>query len=100
MKIQVIGSSCPNCKKFYDSICQIVSEMQIGEAVEYVDDLRETIKIGVMTSPALLIDGEVVLVGGHHSRQAIRSSLINCKKSEVESISADQVSGCSCCLIN
>lgn len=99
MNIQVIGSSCPNCKKFYDSICQIASEMQIGEAIEYVDDLRETIKIGVMTSPALLIDGEVVLVGGHHSPEAIKNSLINCKKSEVEAIFADQVSGCSCCSV-
>lgn len=100
MKIQVLGSSCPNCKKFYDSICQAVSDLQIDEAIEYVDDLKEMIKIGIMTSPALLINGEVKLVGSHHSREAIQDVLNNFAKPEAGVANADQGSSCPCCSSN
>lgn len=97
MTIQVLGSSCPNCKKFYDSICRIAADMQIDGAIEYVDDMREIIKIGVMTTPALLINGEAVLIGGHHSHEAIRNAFSCCAKTDSGGAANKQGSACSCC---
>lgn len=100
MTIQVLGSSCPNCKKFYDLVCQTAADMQIGGAIEYVDDLKEVIKVGIMTTPALLINGEVALVGSHHSYEAIRNAFAGCVKANMDGTADSQSSACSCCSVS
>jgi len=84
MKIQVLGSSCPNCKKFYDLVRQVALDLRISEPVDYVNDLKEVIKIGIMTTPALLVNGEVVLTGRYHSREVIRRAFLNLIEGETK----------------
>ncbi len=63
MKIQVLGSGCPTCKKLYELTQQAVKELNLNEEVEYVTDISKIIEMGVMSSPVLAIDGKPVLVG-------------------------------------
>ncbi|MFP4118384.1 MAG: thioredoxin family protein [Candidatus Woesearchaeota archaeon] len=63
MKIRVIGPGCPNCEKLHDMVKKVNDENDIGAEVEYSKDANELIELGVMGSPALLIDGEVAKVG-------------------------------------
>ena len=63
MKIQVIGSGCTGCKKLFEKISQIVSDIDTGLRVEYITDITKLIELGSMTSPALVINGEIIFAG-------------------------------------
>lgn len=63
MKIQILGSGCPKCKKLAKNAEQAALELGIDYSIEKVTDIQEIMAFGVMMTPALVIDGEVKLVG-------------------------------------
>lgn len=66
MKIQVLGSGCPTCKKLYELTQQAVKELNFNEDVEYItgaEGMQAIIQMGVMSSPVLAINGKPVLTG-------------------------------------
>jgi len=66
MKIQVLGSGCPTCKKLYEITQKAVEEMGLKEKVDYLSDsegMQALIEIGSMTSPVLAVNGNVVMSG-------------------------------------
>jgi small redox-active disulfide protein 2 len=63
MKIQVLGSGCPTCKKLFEMTKKAVSELNVEAEVEYVTDIQKIIEMGVMQSPVLAIDGKPVSTG-------------------------------------
>lgn len=66
MKIQVLGSGCPTCKKLYGMTQKAVDELELEEKVDYVtgvEGMQAIIKMGVMSSPVLAVDGKPVMVG-------------------------------------
>lgn len=63
MKIQVLGSGCPTCKKLYEITQKAVVEMGVKEKVEYVTDISKIIEMGVITSPVLAVNGNPVMTG-------------------------------------
>jgi small redox-active disulfide protein 2 len=63
MKIQVLGSGCATCKNLYELTQTAVKELDIEAEVEYVTDVEEIIKLGVMQSPVLTIDGKIAMLG-------------------------------------
>lgn len=64
VSIQVLGSGCPTCKKLFELIQKAISELDLKiENVEYVTDIQKIIELGVMSSPVLVVNGEVVLAG-------------------------------------
>jgi small redox-active disulfide protein 2 len=63
MKIQVLGSGCPTCKKLYELTQQAVKELNLNEEVEYITDVTKIIEMGVMSSPVLAVDGKPLMVG-------------------------------------
>ncbi len=67
MKIQVAGTGCAKCKQLTENARKAVAELGIDAAVEKVEDPRDIMKLGVMTTPALVVDG-VVLVQGRRPR--------------------------------
>lgn len=63
MEIKIIGAGCDTCGKLYDNVCQAVRELGLDARVEKVEDLVEIVKLGVMTAPAMLVDGQMVVSG-------------------------------------
>jgi len=63
MKITIIGSGCPKCKALYEKVSKLKADGKVKADIEYVKDVNELIKRGIMGSPALLVDGKVVNVG-------------------------------------
>jgi len=63
MKIQVIGSGCPTCKNLYQLTQTAVRELGIEAQVEYLPDVNEIIKLGVLQSPVLTVDGKIAMLG-------------------------------------
>lgn len=63
MEIKVLGSGCTKCKALEKYIIQAVQNAGIDATVTKVEDFIEIIKLGVMTTPALVVDGEVRING-------------------------------------
>ena len=63
MKIQILGTGCPKCKKLEENTKQAAMELGIEHTIEKVTDINDIMAFGVMMTPALAIDGEVKLVG-------------------------------------
>ena len=63
MQIQVLGSGCPTCKKLFELTKQAVEELGLKIEVEYITDIQEIVKMGVMPSPVLAINGKPILTG-------------------------------------
>ena len=91
MIIQVLGSGCPTCKKLFETVKKVQSELKIDAELDYITDVTKMIEMGVMSSPVLAIDGKPILTGGGHSEEEIKNALINNPPKESKS-----PSGCSC----
>lgn len=63
MNIKVIGAGCDKCDKVYENVTEAVRELGLDAEIEKVEDLLEIVKLGVMSSPSLMIDGKVVAAG-------------------------------------
>ncbi|NQV31788.1 MAG: TM0996/MTH895 family glutaredoxin-like protein [Phycisphaeraceae bacterium] len=63
MKIQVLGTGCPKCKKLAELADAAAQEMGIEYELEKVTDINDIMAFGVMMTPALAIDGQVKVAG-------------------------------------
>ncbi len=63
MKIEILGTGCPKCKKVAELAGQAVKESGVEAEIIKVTDLEEIMNRGVMFTPALAIDGEVKSAG-------------------------------------
>ena len=63
MEIKVLGTGCKKCDDLYDNVIKALSKAGKDADVEKVEDIISIMSFGVMSSPALVIDGEVVLTG-------------------------------------
>ena len=63
VKIQVLGSGCPTCKKLYELTKEVVAEMNLGTEVEYITDIQKIVEMGVMSSPVLAVNGKPAMTG-------------------------------------
>ena len=62
-KIQVLGPGCAKCEKLAANAKEAAEELGLEYTLEKVTDLNEILGFGVMMTPALVVDGEVKLVG-------------------------------------
>jgi small redox-active disulfide protein 2 len=62
-KIQILGTGCPKCKKLSEVAELVAKESGVEYELIKVTDIIEIMQYGVMMTPALVIDGEVKVVG-------------------------------------
>lgn len=72
MKIEVLGSGCPTCKKLYEITQKVVSELGLDANVEYTTDVQKIIQMGLMQSPVLAINDNPVMVGFNSDIEKIK----------------------------
>lgn len=75
MKIQVLGTGCAKCKQLTAAAEKAVAELGLGVPVEKVEDLREIMKFRVMSTPALVVDGQVRSTGKVLSAEDVKAFL-------------------------
>ncbi len=63
MNIKVIGTGCDKCDKLYDNTKLALDELGLNIEIEMVEDLIAMVKLGVMSTPSLMIDGKLVVSG-------------------------------------
>jgi len=74
-KIQILGTGCPKCKKLAEFTETAAKEMSIEYELEKITQINDIMKMGVMMTPALAIDGEVKVVGKVASPEEIKAML-------------------------
>lgn len=84
MKIQVLGSGCPTCKKLHQSVVSAVEKIDREDIeVEYLtgdDGVQEIIKLGVMQTPVLTVNGKVVMTGYSGDEAKVKEVLLQAQK--------------------
>ena len=75
MEIKVLGSGCAKCKTTYEMIEKIVKENQLDATLSKVEDIVELLNYGIMTTPAIVVDGEVKLTGHDPTESEIKKIL-------------------------
>ena len=68
LEIKVLGPGCPQCDRLEQELMAVVGELRLKANIDHVRDLKEIGKLGVMGTPALLINGQVKSVGKVPSR--------------------------------
>lgn len=74
-KIQILGAGCPKCKRLAANAEQAACESGVEARVEKVEKIAEIMKFGVMTTPALVVDGVVKSAGKVLSPDEIKKHL-------------------------
>ena len=75
MEIKVLGSGCAKCKTTYEMIEKIVKENQLDATLSKVEDIVELLNYGIMTTPAIVVDGQVKLKGHVPTESEIKKIL-------------------------
>ena len=75
MEIKVLGSGCAKCKTTYEMIEKIVKENQLDATLSKVEDIVELLNYVIMTTPAIVVDGEVKLKGHVPTESEIKKIL-------------------------
>ena len=72
-KIKVLGSGCRNCEITANAIAQAAEEAGVEIELEKVTDIAEIMGYGVMSTPGVVVDGEVVHAGGVPGPDQVRA---------------------------
>ncbi|HPC08141.1 MAG TPA: thioredoxin family protein [Smithella sp.] len=63
MKIEILGTGCAKCQKLEAMIREAVSASGIEAEISKVNDIKKIMTYGVLTTPGLVIDGEIKTAG-------------------------------------
>ncbi|HAE62340.1 MAG TPA: redox-active disulfide protein 2 [Eubacteriaceae bacterium] len=63
MEVKVLGTGCTKCNKLEAEAKKAVEEMGLDVQIEKVTDLKDIASYGVMNTPALVVNGKVVVAG-------------------------------------
>ena len=63
MKIEVLGMGCANCNKLYQNALEAVKQSDKEIQITKVEDIQKIMSYGVMSTPALVVDGVVKVSG-------------------------------------
>lgn len=63
MEIKVLGPGCPKCHEAEKLVREVVADKGVDATVVKVSDFQEIARMGVFSTPAIAVDGEVKCVG-------------------------------------
>lgn len=70
--IEVLGSGCPKCHKLLEITKEILNQLDLDIEVVYVTEIEKMISMGIMSTPALAINGKPVLSGRLPSPEEVK----------------------------
>jgi small redox-active disulfide protein 2 len=63
MKIQIAGPGCPNCQTTERNVVNACAELDLAAEISHVTNIAEVLQLGIMRTPAVVLDGKVVISG-------------------------------------
>lgn len=75
MEIKVLGAGCAKCKTTYEMIEKVVKENNLNVTLTKVEDIMELLNYNIMSTPAVVVDGEVKIKGHVLTENEIKKML-------------------------
>lgn len=75
MEIKILGTGCAKCKTLEKMTREVVDQNGVSANIEKVEDIMEIMRFGVMATPALVVDGVVVVKGRIPSTDEIKKAI-------------------------
>ena len=75
MLIQICGPGCAKCNETAKTVQQVVDELGVDATVEKVSDFQAIARLGVFSTPAVVIDGQIKCVGKAPTSSEVRGWL-------------------------
>jgi len=75
MKIEILGTGCAKCKKLYENTLEALKLSGKEAEVSKVEDIKDIVAYGVMSTPAIVVDGVVKVSGKLVSPEEIKAML-------------------------
>ena len=75
MVLKVLGSGCANCKKLEANTKKAVETLGLEATIEKVENIEDIMAYGVMSTPALVVDEEIKIMGKVASYKEIMAVL-------------------------
>ena len=75
MEVKVLGPGCAKCKTTFQVIEKVIKENNLDVKLTKVDDIMEMMSYNIMTSPAVVVDGEVRMKGQVPSESDVKRLL-------------------------
>ena len=73
LEIKILGTGCPKCKSLDKVTRKVVEEAGLDANIEKVEDIMEIMKFGIISTPGLVVNGEVKVSGRLPSEKEIKS---------------------------
>lgn len=75
MEVKVLGPGCAKCKTTFQVIEKVIKENNLDVKLTKVDDIMEMMSYNIMTTPAVVVDGEVRMKGQVPSESDVKRLL-------------------------
>ena len=73
MEIKILGPGCPKCQQTEKIVKEAVAESGVPAQVEKVTNIMDIAKYGVFGTPAVVVDGEVKIVGKIPAKEDVKN---------------------------
>jgi small redox-active disulfide protein 2 len=73
--IKVLGTGCRNCQVTYRLIDEVARAKGVAVELEKVEKIEEIMRLGVLLTPGVIVDGKIVHSGGVPDRKKVESWL-------------------------
>ena len=77
MKIQIAGPGCPNCQNTERNVIDACAALDLAADISHVTNIADILELGVMRTPAVVIDGAVVISGRVPTVSELKNMLVN-----------------------
>jgi small redox-active disulfide protein 2 len=74
-KLQILGPGCPKCEELAKRTEEAAKALGVDYELEKVKDLNQMMSLGVFMTPALVVDGEVKVVGKVPSEEELKQMI-------------------------
>ena len=75
MEVKVLGPGCAKCKKTYVVVEKVIKENNLDATLTKVDDIMEMMSYNILSTPAVVVDGEVRIKGHVPNENEVKEAL-------------------------
>jgi small redox-active disulfide protein 2 len=73
MKIEILGTGCAKCQKLEELVSEVVLASGVEADITKVKDIKKIMTYGVMTTPGLVVNGEVKIAGKMPTAEQVKA---------------------------
>jgi small redox-active disulfide protein 2 len=84
LAIKILGSGCANCKNLERLCREVVEDNKLEAQIEKITDFKEIASYGIMSTPGLIVNGEILSSGKLPTKSSLQHWLMNSIKSNGE----------------